>query len=212
MEENSAKEMGMFVHQIERLRAATAATVNVVHHQNKAGGSARGSNAMLGALHTEITVTKSQDRVTSTVTKQKDAEQAEPLVLQLVSERLRGASQPSNSAVSGPEGWTVGPVDEPVAPGVLVDVDKVDALEWERTDNKGKVLMLLRDIYPLRGATKAEAVAEAKRRGMAKQSAHWAWDQLLGTGLIAVAIVDDKPTGRYVVTPIDERPLTSGND
>jgi hypothetical protein len=209
MEENSAKEMGIFFEQVERLRRITGATINIVHHEGKAGGSARGSGAMKGAVNTEITVSKSKDRVLSTVTKQKDADFAEPLMLQLVGERVGTRTLGGHPEVNG---WAVNAESEDIWSAVLVDVDKVDALEWERTDNKGRMLMLLRDIYPLRGATKSEAVAEAKRRGMAKQSAHWAWDQLLGTGLIANALVEDKPTGRYVVNPIEQRPLTSGDD
>lgn len=209
MEENSAKEMGIFVEQIERLRRVTGATINIVHHESKAGGTARGSGAMKGAVNTEISVSKAADRVLSTVTKQKDAELAEPLLLQLVGEKV-GERVVGGAPLAN--GWAINAETETLWSAVLVDVDKVDALEWEKTDNKGKILMLLRDIYPLRGATKAEAVAEAKRRGMVKQSAHWAWDQLLGTGLIAVVYVDDKATGRYVASSIETRTPTSGLD
>lgn len=202
MEENSAKEMGMFVHQVERLRQATGATVNLVHHLNKSAGGARGSGAMLGAVHTEITVSKAEDQVTVKVTKQKDADHQPPITLRLVSETI------GTRAVSGglpAAGWSVGAVEEQLTAGVLVDVDAIDAKAWEDTDSKGRMLMVLRDIFPHRGATQAQACTEAQRRGLSRATAYRAWDALQGAGLISVVVVDDRPTSKYVATPVDQR-------
>lgn len=199
LEENSAKEMGQFVHAADRLLRMTGATVTLVHHLNKAGGSARGSGAMKGAVNTEITVSKSENRVTSKVTKQKDAEEGPPLTLQLVSEEVgRRAGV----------GWSIGPVDEVIYAGVLIDVDPIDAQKWADGDAMGKMLMILTDIFPNRGATKAEACGEAVKRGLSKTHAYRTWDQCLGKGLVGVALdADDRPTSRFKAVPIDQRPL-----
>lgn len=202
MEENSAKEMGIFVEQVERLRRATGATINIVHHQDKGGRSARGSSAMHGAVAAQIDVTRAGDRVTSMVTKQKDAEIGAPLTLQLVSEHVGYASPPAGEGV----GWAVSAAAEPIWAGVLVEVDQIDAAKWAEQDANGKVLMVLADIFPHRGATQAQACAEAVKRGLSKTSAYRAWDALQASHLIAKAVVDDVPTGKWVVVPVEQRP------
>lgn len=76
LEENSAKEMGVFVEAAERIRAATGACVMPVHHTGRAGGDARGSSALDGAQGTELKVVR-QDGMTGVlkVEKQKDLEE-----------------------------------------------------------------------------------------------------------------------------------------
>ncbi|HEY6924946.1 MAG TPA: AAA family ATPase, partial [Steroidobacteraceae bacterium] len=88
MEENSAKEMGVFIEAAERIRQATGACVGVVHHTGRAGGDARGSSAIDGAQSTELKVVR-QDALTGVlkVEKQKDLPEREdmPLFFQSVS-------------------------------------------------------------------------------------------------------------------------------
>ena len=52
-DENSAEDMGLLIAAAQRIRQATSATVALVHHYNKQGG-ARGSTALLGAVHTFV--------------------------------------------------------------------------------------------------------------------------------------------------------------
>jgi hypothetical protein len=75
VDENSAKEMGVLVDAMERLRTATGACVLLVHHKGLRGVGGRGSTAVRGALHTEIDVTMDKElRMISVSTpKQKDA-------------------------------------------------------------------------------------------------------------------------------------------
>lgn len=190
LEENSAKEMGMFVEQVERLRRATGATVLVVHHLDKQGRSGRGSGAVYAAAQTELTVSRMADVVTIAVTKQKDATRIEPLSLRL-----------SDVVVGKRPGWT----QEPITAGVLLDVDENQAAEWEGLSSKARVLKVLVDIFPGRGATKAEARTTAAGKGVPTTSFYRAWDALLTEGLIAKVMVDDRPTQRYVSIPIDQR-------
>lgn len=77
LEENSATEMGIYVEAVRALREATSACVLSVHHTGRRGGDARGSSAIDGAQHTELTlesVPGSLDAVLR-VSKQKDLEE-----------------------------------------------------------------------------------------------------------------------------------------
>lgn len=85
MEENSAKDMGVFVERIEQLRRATGACVLVVHHQGRTGEHMRGSTALEGAATTIIGVEKKDDDITVENKKQKDAPEFDSFHLRLVS-------------------------------------------------------------------------------------------------------------------------------
>lgn len=84
IEENSAKEMGSFVHRAEALRAATGACVVLIHHAGHQGEEGRGSTAVKGALQTQLSVTKTDRIVTVSTAKQKDDTEAEPIIFSLV--------------------------------------------------------------------------------------------------------------------------------
>lgn len=84
MEENSAKDMGVWVRQLERLREETKALVVVVHHQGRVGEHMRGSTAMEGAADTIIQVSKEDDEVSVKCLKQKDAAPFDDIALRLV--------------------------------------------------------------------------------------------------------------------------------
>lgn len=79
-DENSTKDMSAFVRNCDAIREATGATVLLVHHTGKdttKGG--RGSNALLGAVDTEIVV--EPGKVSST--KQRDREHPRPITFGL---------------------------------------------------------------------------------------------------------------------------------
>lgn len=83
LKENDASDMGQFVDGLEMLRAATGACVLVVHHTAKDGDAGRGSNAVEGAMSTELNASRVGVTVTVRTTKQKDLEQGPPLVFDL---------------------------------------------------------------------------------------------------------------------------------
>lgn len=56
LEENSAKEMGVYIEAVRSIREATGACVLSVHHTGRQGGDARGSSAIDGAQTTELKV------------------------------------------------------------------------------------------------------------------------------------------------------------
>lgn len=72
-DENQAKDMGLFVRNIDLLRASTGAHVMVIHHSGKdASKGARGSGSLRAAADTEIELTRADDVVMAEAKKQRD--------------------------------------------------------------------------------------------------------------------------------------------
>lgn len=86
MEENSASEMGLVVAALDVLKEVTGACVALVHHSGAAGGRARGSTAILGALDAEFEVEadKRNMSVKMRTRAQKDLAEARDVELDLV--------------------------------------------------------------------------------------------------------------------------------
>lgn len=80
-DENKASDMGAFIAGCDAIKAATGATVLVVHHSGKdETKGARGSSSFRAALDAEFLVkreTVGAKALVLTCTKQKDAEEAE---------------------------------------------------------------------------------------------------------------------------------------
>lgn len=89
LEENSAKEMGIYVEGVRLIRERTGGCVLSVHHTGRSGGDARGSSAIDGAQTTELKVesTGVPGALTGRLLteKQKDMEQADPIELRFKS-------------------------------------------------------------------------------------------------------------------------------
>ena len=74
-DENSSTDMGLFVEACDIIRAHTGGAVMGVHHAGKdASRGMRGSKAILGAVDTSLVVKKTEEFVTLSTEKQKDAE------------------------------------------------------------------------------------------------------------------------------------------
>lgn len=72
-DENTAKDMGQFVRNIDLIRAETGAHVMVIHHSGKdASKGARGSGSLRAAADTEIELTRDGDVVLAEQRKQRD--------------------------------------------------------------------------------------------------------------------------------------------
>jgi AAA domain len=84
MEENAAKDMGVFVDKLEWLRRATGACILVIHHMGRNGEHMRGSTALEGAATTIVQVVKDDVEVTVSCEKQKDGEEFADIHLKLV--------------------------------------------------------------------------------------------------------------------------------
>lgn len=105
IEENSAKDMGEFVHAVEQLRQATGACVLVVHHTGKSG-QLRGSTALEGAATTIIHTEKDDDLITVECRKQKDAAEFTEFDLRLTP---HGPSAVLTPALREAETWRMTP-------------------------------------------------------------------------------------------------------
>jgi hypothetical protein len=72
-DENTAKDMGQFVRNIDLIRKQTGAHVMVIHHSGKdTSKGARGSGSLRGAIDTEIELTRSGSVVMAETKKQRD--------------------------------------------------------------------------------------------------------------------------------------------
>ena len=84
-EENSAKEVGVWVEASRQIQEKTGATVMAVHHTGKlkdgGPGAERGSSALRAAAETMIAVAAQGDELTVTCSKQKEDEQFRPMRL-----------------------------------------------------------------------------------------------------------------------------------
>jgi hypothetical protein len=72
-DEDSARDMGLVIENVERLRMSLQTTVLLVHHPTKDGRAERGSGALRGAVDTALRLTVSDGVVTLRCEKQKDA-------------------------------------------------------------------------------------------------------------------------------------------
>jgi hypothetical protein len=83
-DENTAKDMGVFVQNCRLIREATGAHVMVIHHSGKdSSRGARGSNSLRGAADTEIELTKDGKYIIASQQKQRDTAQADPVAYTL---------------------------------------------------------------------------------------------------------------------------------
>lgn len=82
-DENTAQDMGRAIRGLDEVRVDGACTTLTVHHmgKDKERGS-RGSSALPGAADTEITVEREESTLTVRVTKQKEDDEGEPIILQ----------------------------------------------------------------------------------------------------------------------------------
>jgi AAA domain len=86
-DENSSRDMGLYVAGVDRIRERTGACVLSIHHPPRAGGNPRGSTALEGAMDTVVETTADGKtmvvRMGDPVGKQKDAAPAPDLMLTL---------------------------------------------------------------------------------------------------------------------------------
>lgn len=133
VEENSARDMGRVVANLETVRAAAGSCVLVVHHSGKAAeAGARGNSALRGAVHTELEVTGEARRLTLKVRKQKDAVVAKPWHFKLGP--VPGTDSVALTACSPEEGNDEMPAKAPDVLAALADIDVeegVSATSWK---------------------------------------------------------------------------------
>ena len=186
MEENSAKEMGVFIDAVAKLREATQACVVVIHHTNADGTKARGSTSLIGAMDTQILVerpTKREERLNLTARifpgKQKDMGEENSFDIQMEKVDLGvdpETERPLSSLAIKPYDpfWTPPPQPEPEHRAKLVP-------------NQAHLLDALREHANHEyGALQAELLVWLKERGIliARGSASTAMQALVDKNLV----------------------------
>ncbi len=126
MEENSAKDMGLFVEALDALRRRYGCTVLVIHHTGKSTiDAARGSSALKAAWDVEIGLAPTDSdggRFLLNCTKMKDAERFDPMAF-----KFRSVPLPTWQDEDGtPAGW----IDE--------DGEQLKSAVLDLTDSEAK--------------------------------------------------------------------------
>ncbi len=155
----------------------------LVHHLGHQGENGRGSSAVLGAVNTELRVTKDKGVVTVHTDKQKDEAEAQPTQFDLE-----------------PEGDSA----------VLVGGDPFDAATAVGAESPAadRMLKLLYETAPRLGLTKGEAkrtVSQSDKdkfgKAMSDKTFLRSWDRAVVSGWLAQVVdADGRTTARFVVT------------
>jgi predicted transcriptional regulator len=126
-EENSARDMGLFVDALEQVRRASDACILTVHHDARGAENLRGSTAIEGAATTILRASKDGQLVTITNPKQKDAPERPPLTLTLT----------------------------PLGASAILSHEAV-GIDLGTRSSEDRILTVLRDSFGTRGAGKTE--------------------------------------------------------
>lgn len=182
MKENDNTDMGVFVDAAGRLRQACGACVLTIHHSPKEGAGLRGAGGLEGAADSILElVRRGKLFARLTARKQKDLESDVRIDLGLDVVDLGfnpSTGERLSSLVVMPDGAGVLPVEMP---------DWIENL----TENQSVIVGVIADIFPERGATKAQTekiVKERVRPSDGKVVGHSsfskAWDALVGKGTL----------------------------
>ena len=137
-DENSAKDMGLFIHGVETVQRETGATVLVIHHTGKNEKSgARGSSALMGAADTMIRCGGEMGFLSLRCAKQKDAEAFKDFTLLLKTIKLENGQTSCVLVPFEDMMATTSPASDAVAKKVLAGLEKFEpegatATKWER--------------------------------------------------------------------------------
>ncbi len=144
-DENSAKDMGLFVDSCDRLRVETGATILVIHHagkNNEAGE--RGSSSLGGAAEVMMEITEANNLYRLVSRKQKEGGLFEPMHFRLLEVHIDDET--------GATSCVVQPVNEPSSS------DPEEEASPEETD-QSKIARSLRECKNPDGMTGPELIA-----------------------------------------------------
>lgn len=114
-DENSTRDMGLFIQACNRLMKRLDCAVLLVHHTNKGGFEERGSGALRGASDAMIRIYKEDDVILAECAKTKDAEPFETEAYKLVSMEFEGKHGLLKSAVLIPADMVIATEDTPLS-------------------------------------------------------------------------------------------------
>lgn len=181
--ENSNTEVGELISRLDELRSATRACVLTVHHIGRSGEDARGASALDGAQDTELKVERiggpGVRRVRLSVDKQKDAPDADEVILDLEQVELgrdEATGEPLSSLV--------------VIPDLVLDPFPTAHWRTVATENQSLILSILAGQFSEAGGTLAQVMALLREQGQRgevkyrKSTFYDAWNAILKKDLI----------------------------
>lgn len=190
-DENTAKDMGTFIGNVDALRSATGAHVMVIHHNGKdTTRGARGSGSLRAAVDTEIEITRLGDVIMAETRKQRDMQSNRVFACTLRSVEI-GTDED----------------DEPVTSAVVVETEPVkktpeisprqqiamqafgDALAVHGVTKSGEMFPTNRQCVSLadwRSYCDRHSLTDGTSNSAARQAFGRAWKSLQEKGLIRV--------------------------
>lgn len=118
-DENSTRDMGLFVQACEKVKRDLDTTVLIVHHTNKGGVHERGNSALRGASDAMIRVTAEDDLIRVDSAKTKDASPFPTRYIQLLTVPIEIDGQMVDSAVAIESDRIIQSPDDPLTPNQL---------------------------------------------------------------------------------------------
>jgi hypothetical protein len=173
--ENDPTDMGHFVEACERLRAASGACVLLVHHTPVGVERARGTGAVLGAMHSEILCRKDGRQVELRLLKQKGAPDGDDGPADL---RFELAPAYLSEAGDGPfadPGEQVGVALRWIGQGSARPVRRHAISDLELMGHAGAAASIAAEVLssPAAGVTKAEFAGILRERDLFTSKATW---------------------------------------
>ncbi len=182
-DENSAREMGLFIDGVETVKRATGATVLVVHHTGKNERSgARGSSALMGAADTMISCGGELGILELKCEKQKDAEPFKKFTLALRTVKLENGQSSC----------------------VLVPFETMIAAMSPASDTKTKKVLAALEKFEPEGATASEWQRACKDDGVTRETFFRRQNELKKAGLVEK--VGEGQGARY--RPVKSEPVS----
>lgn len=186
-DENSARDMGVVIENLEYIRHATGAAVVPVHHSGKNGATYRGSSALFGAAYTVIELESDGDLIKITCDKAKNSTKFKPRVLRLIqvsTGRETEDGEPETSCVAIPS-------DQVYTQGSdLTERQRqiVETLSLPVFVEAGAKYSHLQEIHPdIPRASLYRLLGEIMRKGYARQAAKGDPFYITAEGVAAVA-------------------------
>jgi hypothetical protein len=168
-DENSSRDMGQFIAACDGIRAATGATVLLIHHTGKSGLSERGSSALRAAADQMLELSNDDGLITLCCAKSKDAEAFKPRCYRLVTTetgRTAPDDQPETSCAIMPANRVYIAANQVSAAGRQL----LETLALETFANSGARTIALRDASNLRPATLFRVLSSLLRAGLIRQT------------------------------------------
>ncbi len=167
-DENSARDMGLFVTACDEIKVATGATVLIVHHTGKTGALERGSSALRAACDQMIGLSNDDGLITLSCEKSKDSSPFSQRTLSLLpveTGRTGEEGLPETSCVLEPG------ESAPVTGAMSPSQRKIlDALRQETFRTAGAKSSVLAELTGLKPGTLYKSLSTLLRKGYARQN------------------------------------------